>query len=466
MSRFIKLAFAVCLLTSVILTVSCQAKAKKSRTRNGRKCPNACLRKIRQIERRPRLPGPPGPQGSQGPKGDPGPEGSSIRLPTCQPGEYLTSDGTSLRCEQFDVNVICTSSPKQECRIDDKKPGEGASNNERMVKFMIKNMFQTISTDAWDIEVFQAGNSLFFGLSQLGLANFQLYKWLDGSFKKYQELKLNGARNWAPFQIGDDLYFAVANLFANTCPIFRYDKISDRFTNQSDGLECKHTFDLKPFKLNGEQYIAVANQGSGSFVVIWKWNGRRFTKLQDINNTATYVEAFNVDDDTFLAISGSARKGSYVFIYKWDGNRFVLMQSLFVGDRPYEVVAFEAGRDHFLSVATMETSPDEAKKNKLMLMKWTGNKFVSFQNITTHRARRVTIMSSLLMGKKTTYLAVINLVTPEIYYWVEDSSTKFEKLQDIDARSARDVSFFEMSGRMYLLMASRNKIDVFKGELV
>lgn len=112
------------------------------------------------------------------------------------------------------------------------------------------------------------------------------------------------ARNWAPFRIGDDQYFVVATLVGNTCPIFRYDRISEKFTNQSDGIQCKNTFDLKPFKLNGEQYIAVANQGRGRFVVIWKWNGRRFTKFQELNNTATYVEAFDVGRDTFIAISG------------------------------------------------------------------------------------------------------------------------------------------------------------------
>ncbi|CAB4042239.1 Hypothetical predicted protein, partial [Paramuricea clavata] len=49
----------------------------------------------------------------------------------------------------------------------------------KMVKFMKKNMFQSISTDAWDIEVFKIGDSLYFGLSQLGRASFQIYKWYE-----------------------------------------------------------------------------------------------------------------------------------------------------------------------------------------------------------------------------------------------------------------------------------------------
>ena len=76
-------------------------------------------------------------------------------------------------------------------------------------------------------------------------------------------------------------------------------------------------------------------------------------------------------------------------------------------------------------------------------------------------------MSTPLMGKKTTYLAIINhFQKPEIYYWVEERSTKFEKLQEIEATTARDVCFFEMGENLYLLMSSRNHIDIFRGELV
>jgi hypothetical protein len=71
------------------------------------------------------------------------------------------------------------------------------------------------------------------------------------------------------------------------------------------------------------------------------------------------------------------------------------------------------------------------------------------------------------MGKQTAYLAIINYFkNPEIYYWVGDSSTKFEKLQEIEAQSARDVCFFEMGGKVYMLVASRKNIDIFRGEMV
>ncbi|CAB4001590.1 Hypothetical predicted protein, partial [Paramuricea clavata] len=53
MARLMKLALTLCLITCMIIDI-CDAeakpKAKKSRSRNGRRCPSACLRKIRDIK--------------------------------------------------------------------------------------------------------------------------------------------------------------------------------------------------------------------------------------------------------------------------------------------------------------------------------------------------------------------------------------------------------------------------------
>jgi hypothetical protein len=53
------------------------------------------------------------------------------------------------------------------------------------VQFVKKNIFQSISTDAWDIEVFNIDGSLFFGLSQLGHASFRIFKWFTDRYGFY-----------------------------------------------------------------------------------------------------------------------------------------------------------------------------------------------------------------------------------------------------------------------------------------
>ena len=111
-------------------------------------------------------------------------------------------------------------------------------------------------------------------------------------------------RNWAPFKIGSDQYFVLTNMMEKTCAIYRYDKYEKKFKNQSISLECRQTVDVKPFEINGLQHIVVANYLTGHPVVVWMWNGKQFTRRQAINITASYVEVFDVNGDTFLAISG------------------------------------------------------------------------------------------------------------------------------------------------------------------
>ncbi len=93
-------------------------------------------------------------------------------------------------------------------------------------------------------------------------------------------------------------------MMEKTCAIFRYDRSEDKFKNQSISLECRETVDVKAFKLDGVQHIVVANHEDGHPVVLWMWNGKRFTKRQEVNITASYVEVFDVKGTTFLAISG------------------------------------------------------------------------------------------------------------------------------------------------------------------
>lgn len=126
----------------------------------------------------------------------------------------------------------------------------------------------------------------------------------DFSFKQFQGFKLNDARNWAPFKINNIQYFVVAKFIGKTCPIYRYDTSVERFVKEANGLECYETVDLKPFKIDGVQHVVVANHEDYQPVVVWMWNGKRFTKRQQINITATYVEGFDVQGATFLAVSG------------------------------------------------------------------------------------------------------------------------------------------------------------------
>ena len=49
---------------------------------------------------------------------------------------------------------------------------------------MKENMIQSLQLDAWDVEAFYIGRSLFVGLSQLGSNSFNVYKWSNGPDRK------------------------------------------------------------------------------------------------------------------------------------------------------------------------------------------------------------------------------------------------------------------------------------------
>ena len=122
-----------------------------------------------------------------------------------------------------------------------------------------------------------------------------------------------GVRNWTPFKIGNDQYFVLTNMMKETCAIFRYDIVEKKFKNQSISLECRRTVDVKAFKIDDVQHIVVANHEDDHPVVLWMWNGKRFTRRQDINITAAYVEAFDVNGNTLLAVSG---KSLLLYVFK------------------------------------------------------------------------------------------------------------------------------------------------------
>jgi hypothetical protein len=48
MPQFMKLALAICIITSVIIDL-CNAEAKAKKQSRHRRCPSACLRRIRQL---------------------------------------------------------------------------------------------------------------------------------------------------------------------------------------------------------------------------------------------------------------------------------------------------------------------------------------------------------------------------------------------------------------------------------
>ena len=79
------------------------------------------------------------------------------------------------------------------------------------------------------------------------------------------------------------------------------------------------------------------------------------------------------------------------------------------------------------------------------------------------------------MGEETTYIAAVNdKAYPAIYTLDRDNGNSFKLLHTITQdnkdnngnvynKGARDISFFEMGGNVYLLMSTHREMCVYKG---
>lgn len=115
-------------------------------------------------------------------------------------------------------------------------------------------------------------------------------------------LKVPFARKWRQFTIGEDVYFAVAsNSRSHDSPVFKWN--GNLFT-PFQTLSTVKAFDVEPFKIGQDTYLAVAiYYGRGSH--IFKWDGERFVKLQDIAAVGADVEHFKINGSTYLALTGT-----------------------------------------------------------------------------------------------------------------------------------------------------------------
>lgn len=69
-------------------------------------------------------------------------------------------------------------------------------------------------------------------------------------------------------------------------------------------LPTVKAFDVEPFTIGQDTYLAVAiYYGRGSH--IFKWDGERFVKFQEIAAVGADVEHFKMNGSTFLAITGT-----------------------------------------------------------------------------------------------------------------------------------------------------------------
>ena len=95
-----------------------------------------------------------------------------------------------------------------------------------------------------------------------------------------------------------------SNSRSHDSPIFKWN--GDMFV-PFQNLPTTKAFDVEPFKIGQDTFLAVANY-YGRSSQIFKWDGERFVKFQDIAAVGADVEHFEMDGTTYLAVTGISQE--------------------------------------------------------------------------------------------------------------------------------------------------------------
>lgn len=220
-----------------------------------------------------------------------------------------------------------------------------------------------------------------------------VYKWTNGAFAANQSIATIGAHHWEYFEIDSEHYLAVAN-FRNAEPgsfdqnsmVFRWSG-GEFVANQS--IPTIGARDIEHFEIDGEHYLAVANQLNASSYYqdsfVLKWSAGVLVVHQSIPSIgATDWEHFVMGSEHFLVLANGGNASSTrheSVIYKFSRGVFVVNQSIpTAGARDWE--HFVMGGEHYLAVANFRDGADYNQAS--VIYKFVDGVFVVNQTIPTN----------------------------------------------------------------------------------
>ena len=206
--------------------------------------------------------------------------------------------------------------------------------------------------------------------------NSVVYKWNGSSFESVFVQPTKGARDWESFTIGGEQFLAVANSYDSSVggyslnsTIYRWDGTAGDFVLLQT-IATSGAMDWESFTINGEQYLAVANNYDGtsynqnSEIYRWDSTAGNFVLLQSIaTQGARDWESFTVNGVQYLAVANNTDGSSgniNSVIYRWDGSSFVELQSISTSSA-FDWESFTLGGEQYLAVANgWQLSPASA----------------------------------------------------------------------------------------------------------
>ena len=237
-------------------------------------------------------------------------------------------------------------------------------------------------------------------------------------FQEIQAVPTNGALDWEAFTIDGQTYLAVANQRSDSN--FNIDSRIYQWNGSQfveiQAIPTNGANDWEAFTIGNQTYLAVANEFNGSTgnidSHIYEWNGSQFVEVQAIpTNAARDWEAFTIGSQTYLAVANHYNGSSWNIdsrIYQWNGSQFVEIQAIPTNAaRDWE--AFTIGSQTYLVVANHYNGSSYNIDSRIY--EWNGSQFVGTQTTPTNGA---TDWEPFTIGSQT-YLAVANFTSGSSY---------------------------------------------------
>ncbi|KAI2660525.1 Thrombospondin-type laminin G domain and EAR repeat-containing protein [Labeo rohita] len=258
------------------------------------------------------------------------------------------------------------------------------------------------NSETFDIEVFHIPSvGLFMATANRdSIIGSGIYRWTDGRFERYQNISTYDAQALQYFTVGKKKFLIVAN--------------------------CRS-------KDAGDQEQSV----------IFKWSSRKlkFIRYQTLNtHSARDWEAFNIQDETFLAVAnhrqGERNHNIDSVIYKWNPvTEFFEVNQTIPTTGAYDWEFFTIGPYYFLVVANTFNGRSTVIDSTIYI--WLEGMFQPYQSIT-------------MLTEEGKILYSIN----STIYELSMTSQTFIKFQDIETNSALDWEYFTVGDDKFLVVAN------------
>ena len=205
--------------------------------------------------------------------------------------------------------------------------------------------------------------------------------------------------------------------------VYKWDP-KHRLFNIIQSLET--IYGVKPnfFNTKDHLWLSIACQYNTSSILnsfIYRWNGSRFEVFQTIPSPHATKDLHPVNTGTSLFLVATNFHGPLV-VYKMNDftGHFEIFQTISTS-KVLALDSFTINSEHFIAVSSWEPSVGTSD-TELIIYKFSGDSYSSFQEITTYHASSIKVFRDVLSGSWLMGIANVSKRSVDLYRWNDASN--------------------------------------------